>query len=172
MSLRVQFKQSSIITLNLLLSVHKKVRKAISICDDLIERNAFRDALLKFKPWNVLRVAVLNKLKGSDRDKLEEYHQVHSYQFMSMCIVRLWVFPDWHQFWNIIFGQPARRQYLIQRVMANILEWDIVVSEFDPQSRYNNHFRSKTHGKGMNSYLPSYVSNRTTTVLLQGWFWH
>ena len=34
--------------------------------------------------------------------------------------------------------------------MVKELDYEIVVSEFKPQSRYNVDFRTNTHGKGMN----------------------
>ena len=56
--------------------------------------------------------------------------------------------------------------------MANVLDCDIVVSEFELQSRYNIHFHTNTFWKGMTpSYSPRYGLNSTTTVLLQGRAW-
>ena len=49
--------------------------------------------------------------------------------------------------------------------MANVLDCDIVVSEFEIQSRYLVPFRTNT-GEGMNSLIPpGYGLNRTTAVL-------
>ena len=39
--------------------------------------------------------------------------------------------------------------------MANVLDCDIVVCEFELQSRYYVHFRIYTLGKGMNPFIPS-----------------
>ena len=57
--------------------------------------------------------------------------------------------------------------------MAKMLDYDIIVNEFELQSRYYVHFRTYTLGKGMNSFNPlCYELNGTTIVLLQGWLWH
>ena len=53
------------------------------------------------------------------------------------------------------------------------MDYGIVVSKFEFQSRYYVHFRTNTLGKGMNPlYPPSYGLNSTTIVLLEGWLWH
>ena len=54
-------------------------------------------------------------------------------------------------------------------VMANMLHYDIVVSEFKLQSRYCVHFWTNTLEKGVNPLIPvpSYVFNSTTSVILQ-----
>ena len=39
-------------------------------------------------------------------------------------------------------------------VVANVLDSDIVVSEFELQSRHYIHFRTYTHAKGMNLLFP------------------
>ena len=58
-------------------------------------------------------------------------------------------------------------------MVNNVLDSDIVVREFELQSRYNVHFRINTLGKGMNLLnLPCTELNSITAVLLQGWFWH
>ena len=58
-------------------------------------------------------------------------------------------------------------------VMANLLDCDIIVSEFKLQSCYYIHFQAKAHGKCMNLLFPfSNGLNYNTTVLLQGWLWH
>ena len=55
-------------------------------------------------------------------------------------------------------------------VMVKALEYGIVVSEFELQSRYYVHFRTNTLAKGMNpAYPPDSVLNSTTTVFLEGW---
>ena len=52
--------------------------------------------------------------------------------------------------------------------VANILDCDIGVSEFELESRNYVHFWTNTLGKGMNSiYCSSYGLNSTTTVFLQ-----
>ena len=58
-------------------------------------------------------------------------------------------------------------------VVDNILDCDIKVSEFNPQSWYYIHFWANTLGKVMNFLMPySYGRNSSTTFLLQGWLWH
>ena len=59
-------------------------------------------------------------------------------------------------------------------IEANMLDCDIVVSEFELESRYNVDFQTNTLGKGMNPLITrlSYELNSTTSVLLQGWLWH
>ena len=42
----------------------------------------------------------------------------------------------------------------ISDIMANVLDFDFVVSEFDRQSRYYIHFWTNTLGKGINSIIP------------------
>ena len=55
-------------------------------------------------------------------------------------------------------------------VVVNVLDCDIVVSEFELLSHYYIHFRTNnnTIGKGMNLLIriPSYALNRTTAVLI------
>ena len=51
-------------------------------------------------------------------------------------------------------------------VVAYMLDYDIVVSEFELQSRYYVLFRTNILG------IFSYVLNNISTVLLQGWLWH
>ena len=52
-------------------------------------------------------------------------------------------------------------------LVANVLDCDIVISEFELQSCNNVHFWTNTLGKGMNSppYYPSNGLNSITTVL-------
>ena len=42
-------------------------------------------------------------------------------------------------------------------LVAIVLDYDIVVSEFELQSRYYHHIRTNTIGKGMNSIIPQAV---------------
>ena len=59
--------------------------------------------------------------------------------------------------------------------MANVLGCGLAVSKFELQSRYYDHFRINTHGKGVEpSYPPSSFSLNSipTTAILQGWFCH
>ena len=39
-------------------------------------------------------------------------------------------------------------------IVANMLNCDIVVSEFEPQVHYHVHFSTKIIGKGMNTLIP------------------
>ena len=58
-------------------------------------------------------------------------------------------------------------------VVANVLDCNIVVSEFKLKSHYCVDFKINTHGKDIKpSYTPSYMLNSTTTVQLKGWIWH
>ena len=42
-------------------------------------------------------------------------------------------------------------------VMAEALNCDIIVIEFELQSHYNDTFRANTFGKGMNPFIPSAI---------------
>ena len=58
-------------------------------------------------------------------------------------------------------------------VVANVLDFDIVVIEFELQSHYYVHFQIHTVRKGMNNLIHYiFVLNSTTTVLLEGWIWY
>ena len=53
--------------------------------------------------------------------------------------------------------------------MGNLLERDIVVSEFELHSSYYVHFQTNIKGEAMNSIIPQrYESNNTPIVLLRG----
>ena len=53
-------------------------------------------------------------------------------------------------------------------VMANTLEYDIIVSKLKLQSCYYIHFHINTLGKDMNSFIPpTYRLNSIIAVLLQ-----
>ena len=39
-------------------------------------------------------------------------------------------------------------------VVANMFDWDIAITEFEPQSCDYVLFRINTHGKDMNSFIP------------------
>ena len=55
-------------------------------------------------------------------------------------------------------------------LVSNMLNCDIVVSEFKLQSQCCVHFQTNILGKGMNLLiLSSNELNNTITVLLQGW---
>ena len=57
-------------------------------------------------------------------------------------------------------------------VVANVLDSNIVVSEFKLQSLYYIYLRTNTLGKGMDPSSSSYGLNCITYILLQGWIWH
>ena len=42
----------------------------------------------------------------------------------------------------------------LREVVAKALDWEIVVSEFEPQSCYYIHFRTNILGKSMNPLMP------------------
>ena len=42
-------------------------------------------------------------------------------------------------------------------VVADVLDYDIFVNEFELWSRYYVHFRTNTLGKGMNPLIPSVI---------------
>ena len=50
---------------------------------------------------------------------------------------------------------PENWVWTLCGVVANVLNYDIVLSEFELQSRYNIRFRINTLGKGMTSLIPS-----------------
>ena len=57
-------------------------------------------------------------------------------------------------------------------VVDNLLDCDIVVSEFEPQLQYSVHFQTNRFRKGMSHLSPTNGLNSTITVLLQRWLWH
>ena len=52
-------------------------------------------------------------------------------------------------------------------VMDNVLDWNIVVSDFKRKSFYYVHFLSKTRKKGVKPLIPSNVLNSVIKILLQ-----
>ena len=58
-------------------------------------------------------------------------------------------------------------------IVANVLNCDIEVSEFELQLRYYIHFRTNSLEKATNSLIPPrWTLNSTYTLFLQGWLWH
>ena len=58
-------------------------------------------------------------------------------------------------------------------IVANVLDCDIKVNEFELQSHYYVPFWTNTPGKGMNLLIPpTYELDSTKIVLLQGWLWN
>ena len=55
-------------------------------------------------------------------------------------------------------------------VVAKVLDWDILVSEFEPESHYCIRTRTNILKKGLNPFISSlcYGLNHITTDLLQG----
>ena len=56
--------------------------------------------------------------------------------------------------------------------MVNQLNCDIVVNEFELQSRNYVHFLTNTLGKGKDPFIPRYGLKSTIAVLLQERPWH
>ena len=54
-------------------------------------------------------------------------------------------------------------------VVAELLDYDMVVSEFELKSRYYVHFRTNNLLEGMNTQIPQ--SNNAIAVL-QEWLWY
>ena len=52
----------------------------------------------------------------------------------------------------------------LHREVANMMDCDIVVSEFKLQSNYYIHFRTNTLGKGMNSLIPTPSNGLNSTI--------
>ena len=52
-----------------------------------------------------------------------------------------------------IRSRPEKMQVCTRGVMVKAMDCGIVVSEFELQSRYYVHFRTKTLGKGMNPFI-------------------
>ena len=57
-------------------------------------------------------------------------------------------------------------------VVANVLDCDIVVTEFEVESRCYVHFQINILAECMNSFQSMYGLNSTTTIILLGWLWH
>ena len=58
-------------------------------------------------------------------------------------------------------------------VVDNVLDCDIIVSEFKLPSNSYIHFWTNALVKDMNLIIfPCYGLNNTTITLLQGWLWH
>ena len=53
-------------------------------------------------------------------------------------------------------------------IVANVLDYNILVTEFEFQSRYYIQFWSNILGKGMNPFIPHYMLN-SITIVLQLW---
>ena len=57
--------------------------------------------------------------------------------------------------------------------MANVLDCNTVVSEFELQSHYDVYFRINAPWERYETpYITSYVFNSIIAVLLQAWIWH
>ena len=56
-------------------------------------------------------------------------------------------------------------------VMAKVLNYKLVGTEFKPLLLYYIHIHTNILGKDMNPLIPSYRLNSTTAVI-QGWLWH
>ena len=53
-------------------------------------------------------------------------------------------------------------------VVVKAMDYGIVISEFEIQSRYCVHFRTNTLGKDLNTLILPYELNSITAVLLDG----
>ena len=73
--------------------------------------------------------------------------------------------------WSLRYSKsPQVSKGSLRGVMANVLDYNIVVNKSELQTRYYVRFRTNTLGKGLNPFiLPSFELNSTTTVLLQEW---
>ena len=60
----------------------------------------------------------------------------------------------------------------LRGVVDNLVDYDIIVSEFELQSCYYVYFGTNALWKGMKRILPKYGLNSITPVLLQGCLWH
>ena len=82
-----------------------------------------------------------------------------SKQFITVVITNNLSTVIWYQIYFLIQGES-------HGVVENVMDWYIVVSEFELQSRYYNHFLTNTLGK---MHEPAYHSScglyNTTTVL-------
>ena len=54
--------------------------------------------------------------------------------------------------------------------VGNMLDCNIVVSQFKFQFSYYSHFHTNTLEKGLNPFIPSYELNSTTTTFHKGDF--
>ena len=76
------------------------------------------------------------------------------------------IYSDLHWFYLAFNGNS-------RGIVANVLDCDIVVSEFEHHSPYYVHFRTNTLGEGVNPLItPSYGLNSVTTVFKQEWLRH
>ena len=92
----------------------------------------------------------------------------HTRAHVCVCVVGFTalIFLCLSQFNNYREGSPLG-------IVANVLDCDIVVSEFEIQLRDYFYFRTNTLRKCINSFslpTPSYWLNCIPIVLLQGWF--
>ena len=56
--------------------------------------------------------------------------------------------------------------------MANVLDYDHEICEFEFQPRNNIHFRTNTLRKGMKLSYPSSYGLNSITAVLEGWLWY
>ena len=67
---------------------------------------------------------------------------------------------------------PKRYKRKTRGIVANILDCDVVVSEFELKSGYYVNFRGNTVENVCNPLFPNNKLNSTITVLLQRWIWY
>ena len=70
------------------------------------------------------------------------------YIFMYFGLANILICVESLLMWVVCKVKQSRRRRLC-RVMVNVLDCDIVVSEFELQQRYYNYFRTNTLGKNM-----------------------
>ena len=71
-------------------------------------------------------------------------------------------------------GYPCYQHDMMMMMITvdNVLTYDIILSEFEPQWLYFFHFWKITHAKGINPHFPINGLNNITGVLLRGRFWY
>ena len=77
---------------------------------------------------------------------------------------------------SIRFPQVSWRKESLRGKVGNVLDYDIVVSDFELKTYYGINFRTNALWKGLNPPIYSFpgmsYSDSTFTFLLQGIFWH
>ena len=70
----------------------------------------------------------------------------------------------------VVVYQRERRD--LCDVVANVLDWDILVGEFELQLRYNVHLRTNTHEKGMNLLIRQLLVKEYHCCFSSRILWH
>ena len=76
-----------------------------------------------------------------------------------------------HIFVPLVYSLLDQEQIEGDIVVVNLLDYDIVISKFELESRYYINFRTNTYKEMINHLLPSFTYGicSTTAVLLQEW---